>query len=32
MPPQTLFTVITFNLMILFLPVAAFLLFKWVLL
>ena len=29
MPPQTLFTVITFNLMILFLPVAAFLLFKW---
>jgi len=29
MPPQTLFTVVTFNLMILFLPVAAFLLFKW---
>ena len=29
MPPQTLFTVITFNLMILFLPVAALLLFKW---
>jgi hypothetical protein len=29
MPPQTLFTVIIFNLMILFLPVAAFLLFKW---
>lgn len=29
MPPQTLFTVITFNLMILFLPVAAFLLLKW---
>ena len=29
MPPQTLFTVIMFNLMILFLPVAAFLLFKW---
>ena len=29
MPPQTLFTVITFNLMILFVPVTAFLLFKW---
>lgn len=29
MPPQTLFTVIIFNLMILFLPVTAFLLFKW---
>jgi len=29
LPPQTLFTVVTFNLMILFLPVAALLLFKW---
>jgi hypothetical protein len=29
MPPQTLFTVIVFNLMVLSVPVTAFLLFKW---